>query len=98
MPPPPPPIQDRLPAIDSAPAVPLFAILPSEAPRGIVVLYEIFGRQPEIDRVVERFADAGYAAVAPDLFHGRGVMACAYTTVRSRKAPPSAHRAIRAGS
>jgi carboxymethylenebutenolidase len=33
----------------------------------VVVLHEVFGRQPEIDRVVERFAAAGYAAVAPDL-------------------------------
>jgi carboxymethylenebutenolidase len=34
----------------------------------VVVLHEIFGRQPEIDRVVDRFAASGYAAVAPDLF------------------------------
>jgi carboxymethylenebutenolidase len=41
----------------------------------MVVIHEIFGRQPEIDRVVERFAEAGYAAVAPDLFH-RGKLRC----------------------
>ncbi len=54
---------------------PAYAALPEGATRGVVVIHEIFGRQPEIDRVVERFADRGYAAVAPDLFaHGR--LAC----------------------
>jgi carboxymethylenebutenolidase len=58
-----------------APATPAFAIVPPGAKRGVVVIHEIFGRQPEIDRVVSRFARAGYAAVAPDLFH-RGRVAC----------------------
>lgn len=47
---------------------PIFALLPPGAARGVVVLHEIFGRTPEIDRVVERFARRGMAAVAPDLF------------------------------
>jgi carboxymethylenebutenolidase len=64
-----------IPAGDGAPATPAFACLPKGATRGVVVIHEIFGRQPEIDRVVERFAAAGYAAVAPDLFH-RGRFAC----------------------
>jgi carboxymethylenebutenolidase len=34
------------------------------------------GPQPEIDRVVDRFSAAGYAAVAPDLFAGRGKFTC----------------------
>lgn len=50
------------------PSTPAYAALPAGAARGVVVLHEIFGRQPEIDRVVDRFARAGYAAVAPDLF------------------------------
>ncbi len=45
-----------------------FAAIPESPTRGVVVLHEIFGPQPEIERVVERFAAAGYAAVAPDLF------------------------------
>ena len=45
------------------------------AQRGVVVIHEMFGRQPEIDRVVLRFAEAGYAAIAPDLFH-RGTLRC----------------------
>lgn len=64
-----------IPAADGAPETPAVAILPPGARRGAVVIHEIFGRQPEIDRVVERFAAKGYAAVAPDLFH-RGRFAC----------------------
>ncbi len=45
-----------------------YAQLSDDATRGVVVLHEIFGRQPEIDRVVDRFARQGYAAVAPDLW------------------------------
>jgi carboxymethylenebutenolidase len=47
-----------------------YASLPRGATRGVVVIHEIFGRQPDIDRVVDRFAAAGYAAVAPDLYGG----------------------------
>ncbi len=50
------------------PAATAYAALPAGAKRGVVVVHEIFGRQPEIDRVVDRFADGGYAALAPDLF------------------------------
>lgn len=64
-----------LPPGDGAPETPSVAILPPGAKRGVVVIHEIFGRQPEIDRVVERFAAKGYAAVAPDLFR-RGRFAC----------------------
>jgi carboxymethylenebutenolidase len=67
-----------------APALPAYAILPPGATRGMVVIHEIFGRQPEIDRVVERFARAGYAAVAPDLFH-RGKLACLVDAFRAMK-------------
>jgi len=45
-----------------------YASLPDGARRGVVVLHELFGRMPEIDRVVDRFAAAGWAAVAPDLY------------------------------
>jgi carboxymethylenebutenolidase len=68
-------LEITIPAGDGAPSLPAFAILPEGATRGAVVIHEIFGRRPEIDRVVERLAAAGYAAVAPDLFHG-GRFAC----------------------
>jgi carboxymethylenebutenolidase len=64
-----------IPAGDGAPETPAFAAIPENASRGVVIIHEIFGRQPEIDRVVLRFAAAGYAAVAPDLFH-RGRFTC----------------------
>src|SRR4051812_27541716 len=68
-------VEVRIPAGGGAPETPAFAILPEGAKRGVVIIHEIFGRRPEIDRVVERFAAAGYAAVAPDLFD-RGRFKC----------------------
>jgi carboxymethylenebutenolidase len=56
--------------------MPGYAALPADATRGVVVIHEIFGRQPEIDRVVERFAAAGYAAIGPDLFHASSRIGC----------------------
>jgi carboxymethylenebutenolidase len=39
---------------------------------GVVVLHESFGLNDDIRRISRRFADAGYAALAPDLYsHGR---------------------------
>lgn len=58
-------------ASEGAPTTPAFAVVPPGARRGVVVIHEVFGPQPEINRVVERFGRAGYAAIAPDLFHGR---------------------------
>src|SRR5689334_11738803 len=69
---------------DGAPETPAFAMIPRDATRGMVVIHELFGRQPEIDRVVARFAKSGYAAVAPDLFH-RGRFACLFDVFRAMK-------------
>lgn len=73
-----------LPASDGAPATPAFASIPAGARRGVVIIHEIYGRRPEIDRVVLRFAAAGYAAVAPDLFH-RGRFACLVDVFRAMR-------------
>lgn len=78
-------METRIPAADGAPETPAFAILPKGATRGVVVIHEIYGRRPEIDRVVERFANAGYAAVAPDLFD-RGRFKCLRELVRAMRA------------
>lgn len=52
--------------------VPVHVVVPPGARRAVVVLHEIFGIQPEILRVCERFAAVGWAAVAPDLYaHGK---------------------------
>jgi carboxymethylenebutenolidase len=71
-------------AAGGAPETPAYAMLPAGAKRGVVVIHEIFGRQPEIDRVVERFASAGYAAVAPDLM-ARGKAACLVDIFRTAR-------------
>jgi carboxymethylenebutenolidase len=65
------------------PPLPAFAVLPEGAKRGVVVVHEIFGRQPEIDRVVERFGGAGYAAVAPDFFAAGSRLRCVRAVMRA---------------
>ncbi|PRP95083.1 dienelactone hydrolase family protein [Enhygromyxa salina] len=78
--------------------MPGYAALPEGATRGVVVIHEIFGRQPEIDRVVERFAAAGYAAVGPDLFHDGSRLGCirrALSTISSGEGP-TAERILQA--
>lgn len=69
-----------IPAGEGFPATPAYAVIPAEASRGVVVIHEIFGRQPEIDRVVERFANRGYAAVAPELFRAPSLASCVVRT------------------
>ena len=65
------------------PPSPSYAVLPRGATRGMVVLHEIFGRMPEIDRVVDRFGAAGYAAVAPDLFRSSLRPICIARAIRA---------------
>jgi carboxymethylenebutenolidase len=55
-------------SLPGKPETPAYVVTPSGASRAVVVIHEVYGRQPEIDRVVERFGDAGWAAIAPDLF------------------------------
>ncbi len=62
---------------------PLFAVFPPGARRGVVVIHEIFGRQPEIDDVVRRFGARGYAAVEPDLFRAPSAFGCIRNTMRA---------------
>ena len=38
---------------------------------GVVVIQEWWGLVPHIEDVVERFAAAGFSAIAPDLYHGK---------------------------
>ena len=38
---------------------------------GVVVIQEWWGLVPHIEELVERFAGAGFAAIAPDLYHGK---------------------------
>jgi carboxymethylenebutenolidase len=78
------------------PDTPAFAVLPPGARRGVVVIHELYGRMPEIDRVVQRFGAAGYAAVGPDLFRAAGRFACLRDTMQAMKTgegPVVAHAA-----
>ena len=50
-------------------ALPAYKAMPSEAPKGaIVVNMEIFGVNAHIKRDADKFARAGYVAIAPQLF------------------------------
>ena len=48
-----------------------YAVEPAGASAGVVVIQEIFGVNQHIRSVTDRFAQAGYAAVAPDIFHAQ---------------------------
>jgi carboxymethylenebutenolidase len=50
----------------------------ANAPHAIIVLQEAFGVNDHIRSVTERFAAAGYYAVAPELFHRTGSQEVAY--------------------
>ena len=52
--------------------VPAFQCLPSgDGPfPGVVVIQEWWGLEPHIKDITERFARQGFAALAPDLYHG----------------------------
>jgi carboxymethylenebutenolidase len=63
-------IQTRDVVVDGAPA-PAFFASPAKPRGALVVVHEIFGRSPEIERACRRLAEAGYAALMPDLFGDR---------------------------
>jgi carboxymethylenebutenolidase len=51
----------------------LYEAVPDGAARGaLIVIQEAFGVNPHIEDVTRRAADAGYHAVAPDMFHRSG--------------------------
>jgi carboxymethylenebutenolidase len=57
----------------SAPAgFPIYASGKTDAARAVIVLQEAFGVNDHIRSVADRFADEGYLAVAPQLFHRDG--------------------------
>ncbi|MGD0881759.1 MAG: dienelactone hydrolase family protein [Acidimicrobiales bacterium] len=59
--------------------MPVFEALPDGAARGaVIVIQEAFGVNDHIEDVTRRFADAGYHAVAPHLFHRTGDGAYGY--------------------
>ncbi len=66
--------------ITLAGTMPCFEARPSAVPvRGaVIVLQEAFGVNPHIEDVTQRFADAGYHAIAPALFHRTGAPTFGY--------------------
>jgi len=48
-----------------------YLALPDGRGPGIVVIQEWWGLVPHIESVADRFAAAGFVALAPDLYHGR---------------------------
>jgi len=57
---------------------PIYASGKTDAPRAVIVLQEAFGVNDHIRGVADRFADEGYLAVAPQLFHRDGSPEIAY--------------------
>jgi carboxymethylenebutenolidase len=49
---------------------------------GVVVIHDIYGFSADLKRHCQRFADAGYAAIAPDLYKG-GRPGCVVKTLTS---------------
>ena len=50
---------------------------------GVVVLFEAFGLTNDIRQITDRFGDAGYLALAPDLYTAGGAVRCLRSTFRS---------------
>src|SRR5437667_12390609 len=49
---------------------PAYLAVPGQPGSGIVVIQEWWGLVPHIEHIADRFADAGFVALAPDLYHG----------------------------
>ena len=48
---------------------------------GLVIIHEVFGLTENIKHWAQRFADAGYAALAVDLFTGRNRTVCMFSMI-----------------
>src|SRR5206468_6628247 len=49
---------------------PAYLAVPGQPGPGIVVIQEWWGLVPHIEHIADRFAEAGFVALAPDLYHG----------------------------
>ncbi len=61
------------------------AVPAGEGPHpGVIVIHEVFGLNGDIRKKADRLATMGYAAIAPDLYDGRGPMPlCVLRTMRA---------------
>ena len=73
--------------LDTGGSMRAFLSLPEgAAPEGgwpvVIAIHDIFGFSPDIHRIVRRFAESGYAALAPALYDGAGApFLCVVRTV-----------------
>jgi carboxymethylenebutenolidase len=59
--------------------MPLYEAVPDSPKGALVVIQEVFGVNHHIEDVTRRYADAGYHAVAPHIFHRTGSPTLPYT-------------------
>jgi len=50
---------------------PAYLARPAQPGPGIVVIQEWWGLVPHIEHIADRFSEAGFVALAPDLYHGQ---------------------------
>ncbi len=73
----------RLPPVGSAPGVSALGHFPAGATRAVLVLQEVAGNRWETERVLERLAAAGWAALAPDLCAASSHFQCVRQAIRA---------------
>ena len=62
---------------------------------GVVVIHELFGLNENIRDIARRFADAGYIALAVDLFAGRNRAVCMFRFIGEQLFKPLDNNSIR---
>lgn len=73
-----------IPAKDGATIRVALALPPGAGPfPGVIVIHEAFGLNDDIRRIAARFAEAGYAAIAPDLYSRGPKVLCVARTMRA---------------